>query len=257
MSNALVDTEALVLRHESWNKRDRRVLLFCQELGLVWTLARGIRSPKAKLTAILDSGMLIRVQLASKHNRFVATRGEIIEAYPRFRIQPLKGLAALSISQLITFTQSAGAADEVFWLKIKKLLNWIHDSPETDSHILKNQLRVILLTLLALLLKNAGHTPELKQCVAAGGRHSKSLAYYSFSEGGIVCSHHTSEISVVPLSKPAKEKLTVILKLPLRLPPINQSLIHELEQILWPTAIYHLELPENTKYAIASLANLS
>jgi DNA repair protein RecO (recombination protein O) len=179
----LRSTRAVVSNTMRMSNSSKLVSLITEQYGLVKVMARGARRPQSRYGAALEPVTLIESMYYHRDNREIQTLGsvEIIEAFSRIK-SDMRMLAAASCmvesSQTVTMPEDPSAGT---FMLLKESLEDLEGSPEkeVDKHLWRFMLK---------LVNAAGYKPVFDRCVVCGNKPRSERVFFSYSDGGLVCS---------------------------------------------------------------------
>jgi DNA repair protein RecO (recombination protein O) len=159
------------------------VTLITERYGLVKVMAKGARRPTSRFGAALEPVTYVDVIYYQKENREIQTlsSAEIIEAYTHIK-SDLRALCAASV--MIEATQTVTALDDPSSGTIPVLLEGLDCLERNSGRDVEKQVWRFLLRLAAA----AGYRPTLDRCVVCGKKPSATSVFFSYTDGGLVCS---------------------------------------------------------------------
>ena len=178
MSTPKSSIPAIVLRYTDYAEADRIVHLLTKEYGVISAMVRGARASKKKYSGLIDLGNLLDVTFSStKGEIWTLQKASAQKSMLRTRGN-LHKLAFLSYAcELISYAAQAGNPEpKLFGL----LENLLHILEEDDGRIGPRFRIAFELKLLTF----AGYMPQLKQCMACGGKITSDISIFS-TEGGV------------------------------------------------------------------------
>ncbi|MCE5252211.1 DNA repair protein RecO [bacterium] len=179
----LRSTRAIVSKTMRMSNSSKLVTFITEHYGLVKVMAKGARRPQSRFGASLEPVTLIQCIYYQKDTRDIQTLAntEIDNDYSRIK-DDLKLLAIASC--MIETTQTHTAEEDVsagtFGLLVESLGDLEASAKkDADKHLWRFMMR---------LLSATGYRPLLDACVRCGKRPRSSSVFFSFSDGGVLCS---------------------------------------------------------------------
>jgi DNA repair protein RecO (recombination protein O) len=159
------------------------VTLITERYGLVKVMAKGARRPTSRFGAALEPVTFVDVIYYQKENREIQTISsvEIIEAYSNIK-SDLRALCAASV--MTEATQTVTALDDPSSGTLRVLLEGLDSLERNSGRDLEKQVWRFLLRLTVA----AGYRPTLDRCTVCGKKPSASSVFFSYTDGGLVCS---------------------------------------------------------------------
>ena len=159
------------------------VSLITEKHGLVKVMARGARRPKSRFGAALESITLIDAMYTFRENRDIQnlSGADIIKSYEGLKADLIL-LAVASAVVEIAQTQTAVEDPKAgtFHLVVESLdLLECAKPGDAEKHLWRFALR---------LLAAAGYQPSLDSCALCGGKPKGTSVFFSFADGGLICS---------------------------------------------------------------------
>jgi DNA repair protein RecO (recombination protein O) len=159
------------------------VSLITERYGLVKVVARGARRPTSRFGAALEPVTFIDAIYYQKENRELQTlsSSDIIEDYPRIKADIrtfCTASAILEAAQMVTAPEDPSAG--TFPVLVGTLDSLERSGGrELDKHLWRFMLR---------LVASAGYRPALDRCALCGKRPKTTSVFFSYSDGGLICS---------------------------------------------------------------------
>jgi DNA repair protein RecO (recombination protein O) len=234
----LLTTRAVVSKTMKMSDSSKLVTLITENHGLVKVMARGARRPQSKFGASLETITLISCIYSFRDNREIQnlSSSEIIEPYMNIK----SDLTMLSnASAVLEITQMFTTQDDP---KAGTFENLINSLAEFETGRVKNASKLLWRSVLRLL-GSAGYSPQIDKCSLCGGKVKGTSVFFSFRDGGIVCScSDTSEKFGVAVSLGAlmvMKSLTDGTSGDLDRLKVSPGQIHEIEKLILHYISYH------------------
>ncbi|MFA6470777.1 MAG: DNA repair protein RecO, partial [Candidatus Latescibacterota bacterium] len=184
----LRSTRAVVSNTLRMSNSSKLVSLITEQYGLVKVMAKGARRPQSRYGAALEPVTLIDCIFYHRENREIHTLGsvELIENFTRIK-SDMRILTAASCmveaAQKVTMPDDPAAG--TFFLLAESLDDLEKSAEkETDKHLWRFMLK---------LINAAGYQPVFDQCVVCGKKPRTEKVFFSFIDGGLICSCTKSE----------------------------------------------------------------
>lgn len=178
---------ALVLRVRPLGEKDRILTLFSPEKGRFGAVARGARSPKAKLAALSQPFVLARFLLAKGRSLDLVTQAQIETAHPRLTQDALRSAWAIFGCELADHLPEESPDAEGFELLLV-FLNAL-DGSQTNENC-----EAAGVWFESQWLAHQGYAPQIGFCVACDakispGNENGEKIWFSPQMGGTLCSN--------------------------------------------------------------------
>ncbi|MHB9028636.1 MAG: DNA repair protein RecO [Candidatus Latescibacterota bacterium] len=179
----LCSTRAVVSNTMRMSGSSKLVTLITERYGLVKVMAKGARRPTSRFGAALEPVTFADVIYYKKENREIQTlsSAEIIEDYANIK-SDLRSLCAASV--MVEATQTVTALDDPSSGTIQVLLEGLDSLERNSGRDLEKQVWRFLLRLTVA----AGYRPTLDRCIVCGKKPSATTVFFSYTDGGLVCS---------------------------------------------------------------------
>jgi len=179
----LRNTRAVVSKTMKMSNSSKLVTLITEQHGLVKVVVKGARRPRSKFGASLEPVTLIQCIYYYRDNRDLQTltSADIIEPYTTLK----SDIKMLSIaSAIVEIAQSHTAPEDpqagTFGLVVESLNELAASiADNSEKHLWRFVLR---------LLAAAGYRPSLDACVRCGRKPRGTSVFFSYADGGILCS---------------------------------------------------------------------
>jgi len=179
----LRSTRAVVSNTMRMSNSSKLVSLITEQYGLVKVMAKGARRPLSRYGAALEPVTLIDGIYYHRDNREIQTLGsvELIEAFSRVKSDMrMLTTASCMVEAAQTVTMPEDPAAGTFML-LKESLDDLERSTEkdVDKHLWRFMLK---------LVNAAGYQPVFDRCVVCGKKPRSERVFFSYSDGGLICS---------------------------------------------------------------------
>lgn len=179
----LRSTRAVVSNTMRMSNSSKLVSLITEQYGLVKVMAKGARRPQSRYGAALEPVTLIDGIYYHRENREIQTLGsvELIEAFSRIK-SDMRMLTAASCmvesAQMVTMPEDPAAGT---FLLLADSLDDLERSAEkeVEKHLWRFMLK---------LINAAGYQPVFGRCVVCGKKPRTERVFFSFFDGGLICS---------------------------------------------------------------------
>ena len=186
-------TDAINLRSYDLSDADKIIVMYSREKGIIRSVAKGVKRPKSKLGARMDSLIANTLQFTKGRNLDTVCQAHTINSFKKIREDILKLTCSSYISEIVA---NFGLEDDPSSVETYNLLysalSGISEA-ETKKDILisviKFQLKMMLIS---------GIIPELDTCLICGKRILDEPMFFSKERCGVIC-QECNENHYVPL----------------------------------------------------------
>ncbi len=185
---AILETDAIVLRHVRQGDMSHVVTLFGREGGKIAVMAKGSRKPGSRFGAGLDLFHLTHIEYRERPNRDLVflSSCELKQDFTKLAEDVIAYAAASVCAEFVDRMVPDGAAsEEIFELLHRALEALAGTSPLPAGE----ELRAVALSVVfqLRLMDVLGVAPELSGCVACGETELTGTASLSPRRGGLLC----------------------------------------------------------------------
>lgn len=186
-----VVTEAINLKSYNLQESDKIVVMYSKEHGIIRGVAKGVKKPKSKLGARMDSLVANKVMLYKGKNLDTICQAESLNTFKETRQDLDKLFYSSYISEIVSIfgIEDDPSSKEVYEL-LYKALDKISNA-ETKKDILiaviKFQLKMMLIT---------GFGLEFDSCLCCREQILDEDMYFSVQMGGVICEECNETLSV-------------------------------------------------------------
>ena len=201
-------TDAINLRSYDLSDADKIVVMYSKDRGLIRSVAKGVKRPKSKLGARMDSLIANTLQFSRGRNLDTICQAQTINSFKKIREDMLKLMCSSYISEIVANFGLEGdpSSNETYNL-LYSALNKIAESKEKKDiliAVIKFQLKMMLI---------AGISPELDTCLCCGKRILDEDMYFSKERCGVFCSEcNTKYYASLKLHHKIRDFLTAMLQ---------------------------------------------
>jgi DNA repair protein RecO (recombination protein O) len=201
-------TYAINLRSYDLSDADKIVVMYSKDRGLIRSVAKGVKRPKSKLGARMDSLIANTLQFSRGRNLDTICQAQTINSFKKIREDILKLMCSSYISEIVANFGLEGdpSSNETYNL-LYSALNKIAESKEKKDvliAVIKFQLKMMLI---------AGISPELDTCLCCGKRILEEDMYFSKERCGVFCSECNTKYYVsLKLHHKIRDFLTAMLQ---------------------------------------------
>jgi len=179
----LRSTRAVVSKTMRMSNSSKLVTLITEKYGLVKVMAKGARRPKSMFGASLEPVTLMDCIYYHKETRDLQTLSSSEIESPYLRIKDdlvLLSIASCMVEIAQTHTAEGDFSTGTFGLVVESL-DGLESGRKKDGekHLWRFMMR---------LLAASGYKPLLDSCMKCGKKPKSSSVFFSFSDGGVLCS---------------------------------------------------------------------
>ncbi len=175
-------TDAINLKSYDLSDADKIILMYSKDKGLIKGVAKGVKKPKSKLGARMDSLIANTIMFAKGRNLDTICQAQSINTFKESRQDIDKLMCSSYISEIVSNfgVEEDPCAKEVYDLLYKALDKISRAESKKDVLIatIKFQLKMMLIS---------GFSLELDSCLCCGERVLNEDMYFSQDMGGIIC----------------------------------------------------------------------
>lgn len=175
-------TDAINLRSYDLSDADKIVLMYSKDRGLIKGVAKGVKRPKSKLGARMDSLIANTLMFAKGRNLDTICQAQSINTFKDSRQDIDKLMCSSYITEIVSNfgVEEDPCSKEVYDLLYKALDKISRSETKKDVLIatIKFQLKMMLIS---------GFSLELDSCLCCGERVLNQDMYFSKEMGGIIC----------------------------------------------------------------------
>lgn len=175
-------TDAINLKSYDLSDADKIILMYSRDKGLIRGVAKGVKKPKSKLGARMDSLIANTLMFAKGKSLDRICQAQSINTFNESRHDIDKLMCSSYISEVVSNfgVEEDPCSKEVYDLLYKALDKISHSKTKKDVLIavIKFQLKMMLIS---------GFSLELDSCLCCGERVLNKDMYFSQDMGGIIC----------------------------------------------------------------------
>jgi len=175
-------TDAINLRSYDLSDADKIILMYSKDRGLIKGVAKGVKRPKSKLGARMDSLIANTLMFAKGRNLDTICQAQSINTFKDSRQDIDKLMCSSYITEIVSNfgVEEDPCSKEVYDLLYKALDKISRSETKKDVLIatIKFQLKMMLIS---------GFSLELDSCLCCGERVLNQDMYFSKEMGGIIC----------------------------------------------------------------------
>ena len=181
MTNSFV-CDAINLKSYPLSESDKIVVMYSKEKGLIKGVAKGVKKPKSKLGARMDSLVANRLMLHKGRNMSTICQAEALNTFSKSRKDVDKLFYSIYLSELVSAfgVEDDPSSAEVYNLFYKALerISEAKDKKEILIAVIKFQMKLMLV---------AGFGIELDSCLCCREQILNDDMYFSTQMGGVIC----------------------------------------------------------------------
>ena len=186
-----VVTDAINLKSYNLSESDKIVVMYSKELGLIRGVAKGVKKPKSKLGARMDSLVANKIMLYKGKNLDTICQAEALNTFNKTRQDLDKLVYSSYVSEIVSIfgVEEDPSSKEVYELFYKALDRISNAKTKKDVMIavIKFQLKMMLIVGLGL---------EFDSCLCCREEILNEDMYFSVQMGGVVCQECNEELGV-------------------------------------------------------------
>lgn len=175
-------TDAINLKSYDLSDADKIILMYSRDKGLIRGVAKGVKKPKSKLGARMDSLIANTLMFAKGKSLDRICQAQSINTFKESRHDIDKLMCSSYISEIVSNfgVEEDPCSKEVYDLLYKALDKISRSESKKDILIavIKFQLKMMLIS---------GFSLELDSCLCCGERVLNENMYFSQDMGGIIC----------------------------------------------------------------------
>lgn len=175
-------TDAINLKSYDLSDADKIILMYSRDKGLIRGVAKGVKKPKSKLGARMDSLIANTLMFAKGKSLDRICQAQSINTFNESRHDIDKLMCSSYISEVVSNfgVEEDPCSKEVYDLLYKALDKISRSKTKKDVLIavIKFQLKMMLIS---------GFSLELDSCLCCGERVLNEDMYFSQDMGGIIC----------------------------------------------------------------------
>ncbi len=176
-------TDAINLRSYDLSDADKIVVMYSKDRGIIRSVAKGVKRPKSKLGARMDSLIANTLMFSRGRNLDTICQAQTINSFRKIREDMLKLMCSSYISEIVANfgLEEDPTSEETYNLlysALEKIANSI-DKKDILISVIKFQLKMMLIS---------GICPELDTCLHCGKRILYEEMYFSKERCGVFCS---------------------------------------------------------------------
>lgn len=186
-----VVTDAINLKSYNLKDSDKIVVMYSKELGLIRGVAKGVKKPKSKLGARMDSLVANKVMLYKGKNLDTICQAEALNTFKDSRQDYDKLMYSSYVSEIISIfgVEDDPSSKEVYDLFYKALdrISRAQSKKDVMIAVIKFQLKMMLII---------GFGLEFDSCLCCRKEILDEDMYFSIQMGGVVCEECNKDLGV-------------------------------------------------------------
>ena len=201
-------TDAINLRSYDLSDSDKIIVMYSKDKGILRSVAKGVKKPKSKLGARMDSLIANTLQFSRGRNLDTICQAQTINSFKEIRSDILKLMCSSYISEIVANFGLEGdpASEETYNLLYSALSKISEANTKKDILIavIKFQLKMTLIS---------GISPELDTCLGCGKRIIEEDMYFSKERCGVFCTDcNTKYMANLKMHHKIRDFLTAMLQ---------------------------------------------
>ena len=186
-----VVTDAINLKSYNLKDSDKIVVMYSKELGLIRGVAKGVKKPKSRLGARMDSLVANKVMLYKGKNLDTICQAEALNTFKDSRQDYDKLMYSSYISEIISIfgVEDDPSSKEVydFFYKALDRISNADSKKDVMIAVIKFQLKMMLIV---------GFGLEFDTCLCCREEILNEDMYFSIQMGGVVCEECNKDLGV-------------------------------------------------------------
>ncbi|MBR2526049.1 DNA repair protein RecO [bacterium] len=186
-----VVTEAINLKSYNLKESDKIVVMYSKEHGIIKGVAKGVKKPKSKLGARMDSLVANKVMLYKGKNLDTICQAESLNTFKDTRQDFDKLVYSSYVSEIVSIfgVEDDPSSKEIYELLYKALDRISNAETKKDVLIavIKFQLKMMLI---------AGFGLEFDSCLCCREQILDEDMYFSIQMGGVICEECNETLGV-------------------------------------------------------------
>ena len=186
-----VVTDAINLKSYNLKDSDKIVVMYTKELGLIRGIAKGVKKPKSRLGARMDSLVANKVMLYKGKNLDTICQAEALNTFKDSRHDYDKLLYSSYVSEIIAIfgvedDPSSKDVYDLFYNTLDRIAS-AKSKKEVMIAVIKFQLKMMLIL---------GFGLEFDSCLCCREEILDEDMYFSIQMGGVVCEECSKDLGV-------------------------------------------------------------
>jgi DNA repair protein RecO (recombination protein O) len=184
-------TDAINLRSYDLSDADKIVVMYSKDKGIIRSVAKGVKRPKSKLGARMDTLIANTLLFSKGRNMDTVCQAQTINSFKNIREDILKLMLSSYISEIVVnFGLENDPSSAQTYDLLYSALNRISSLNSKKDYliaVIKFQLKMMLIS---------GIVPELDTCLCCGKKIHDENMYFSKERCGVFCSECNSKYHV-------------------------------------------------------------
>ena len=189
MNNVI--TDAINLKSYNLSESDKIIVMYSKDLGLIKGVAKGVKKPKSKLGARMDSLVANKIMLYKGKNLDTICQAEALNTFKETRKNLDKLVYSSYISEIISIfgVEEDPSSKEIYELFYKTLekISQAEQKKDVLIAVIKFQLKMMLI---------AGFGIEFDSCLCCREQILQENMYFSVPMGGVICEECNESLGV-------------------------------------------------------------
>lgn len=186
-----VVTDAINLKSYNLSESDKIIVMYSKDLGLIKGVAKGVKKPKSKLGARMDSLVANKIMLYKGKNLDTICQAEALNTFNKTRQDLDKLVYSSYISEIISIfgveeDPSSREIYDLFYKALEKISQAEHKK-DIMIAVIKFQLKMMLIT---------GFGLEFDTCLCCREQILNENMYFSVQMGGVICEECNEDLGV-------------------------------------------------------------
>ncbi len=186
-----VVTDAINLKSYNLSESDKIIVMYSKDLGLIKGVAKGVKKPKSKLGARMDSLVANKIMLYKGKNLDTICQAEALNTFNKTRQDLDKLVYSSYISEIISIfgvEEDPSSRDiyDLFYKALEKISQAEHKK-DIMIAVIKFQLKMMLIT---------GFGLEFDTCLCCREQILNENMYFSVQMGGVICEDCNEDLNV-------------------------------------------------------------
>ena len=182
MADKNYTTDAINLRSYDLSDADKIIVMYSKDKGLMRSVAKGVKRPKSKLGARMDSLIANTLMFSRGRNLDTICQAQTINPFRKIREDMLKLMFSSYISEIVA---NYGLEDDPSSEETYKLLYSALE--KISSAIEKKDVIIAVIKFQLKMMLISGIIPEFDTCLCCGKRILNEEMYFSKERGGVFC----------------------------------------------------------------------
>lgn len=172
-------TKGIIIKRRRYGEADRILTVFCEDLGKIEVMARGVRKTRGKLKGHLELFTLVKLELIRGKARDIIIGAESLNYFKKLKADLDKVVLAHFLAEFVDKYLPERVADYKFYTIFRHLfldLDKFSGKKEYLKKVVLGEWQI---------LAHLGILPRFDQCLGCGGALSRGPL--ELGEGGVYC----------------------------------------------------------------------